>query len=108
MLTKLNINQFHFKQMFNDSKGKTSMSLFLSFLIVCTGLNGIIIAGTTVVYMVIFGKENTEAVTFMNMLVIQCIGLVTTGVALVMATRLSKDKEIDPKVDIVKDELPKE
>lgn len=98
----LNINAFHFKQMFNDSKGKTSMSYVLSFLIVVTGLNGIIIAGTTIVGMVIWNKENTEAISFMNMLVLQCVGLVTTGVALIMTNRLTKDKEISPSVDLTK------
>ncbi len=90
-----NINKFQWKQMFNDSKGKTSLSALCGFIITVIGSGGFVSSGLTVLLMVIFKFEKDQNVlNFLNSLTMQSVGVITLGAGLVGVNRISKDKEI--------------
>jgi ABC-type multidrug transport system permease subunit len=101
-MLKNGIDQFNWKQMFNNSKGKTSGTLVAGFIACMVSAGGFFASGNLMMIMVIFKLEkNSEVINFLNMMVMQSIVFFSLGGTLLGVHRLSKDKTVD-------DELPKE
>lgn len=101
-MLKNGIDQFNWKQMFNNSKGKTSGILLAGFLACIVSTGGFFAAGNLMIIMVIFKLEkDINVINFLNMLVMQSIVFFSLGGTLLGAHRLSKDKPVE-------DELSKE
>lgn len=91
----LNINKFNFVQLFNDSQGKTSLTLFVGFLAAIASLGGFIVSGNTILIMVIFKLEkNGDVINFMQTLNNTSLALFTVAASMITAHRLSKDKPV--------------
>jgi hypothetical protein len=89
------MSKFHFPEIFNDSKGKTSPSLVCGVFTCVTALCGIICAGNTIVLMVVFKYEkDPNVIMFLQTLVLQCVVVLGIGVSLLGINRLSKDKPL--------------
>jgi len=91
----ININEFNWKQLFNDSKGKTSAVLLSGFLGCVISLGGFLASGNLIIVMVLFKLDkDTNIIGFLNTLVIQSLALFTLSASMLGVHRLSKDKEI--------------
>lgn len=66
--------------MFNNSKGKTSLTLVCAFLVIVTGCGGFI-----------YGAAKLDGNTM-----IQAIAMVTIGSGLLGIRRFTQDKELNP------------
>lgn len=96
---KTDINKFQFQQMFNDSMGKTSPTIFSGWLIIVSSCGGFISAGLSMLLMIIFKIESRpNAESFLQVLIIQSIAFATIGATLLMGHRLSPDKKIEDDV----------
>lgn len=96
----LNIDKFQLPQLFNDSKGRTSPTLTAGFLGCMVALGGIIVPGNLIVAMVVFKFEkDPNVINFLQMIVMQSIGLFTLGGTMLGVHRLSKDKPVTPPTD---------
>jgi hypothetical protein len=92
----LNIDKFSVRQLFNDSKGKTSPTLTAGFVACMVALGGFLAAGNLIIVMVIFKFEkDPNVINFLNMIVMQSIGLFTLGGTMLGVHRLSKDKQVN-------------
>ncbi len=97
------INKFQWPEMFNDSQGKTCAILVIGFIGALIGGLGVLVAANTVLILCVLHKEGIDpnVISFLSMMVIQCIGLYALGMGALGADRISKDKVIPP--DAVKD-----
>ena len=87
MKTTLNINTVSFRQMFNDHRGKTSLSLVCGFIIIVTSCGGFV-AGISMRF---------------NDAIMGATIFVGAGVALVLGKTFSKPNEISPDVSQIKE-----
>ncbi len=91
----LNIDKFQLPQLFNDSKGRTSPTLTAGFIACMVSLGGFLMSGNLIIVMVVFKFEkDPNVINFLQMIVMQSIGLFTLGGTMLGVHRLSKDKEI--------------
>lgn len=101
----MDIDKFNLPQMFNNSKGKTSGSLFCGVILILAGTFNILFSVFVGFISLIFEKgSSTEVTSFSTMIVVQSLAEISFGGALLGIHRLSKDKPIEEN----KDELPKE
>lgn len=87
------IDKFNFNQLFNNSKGKTSLALVVCAIIILFSLISMGFA-----YAIIF--INTYYLLQMNMAYVMsvinvCVGMITTALAVITTRRFTKDKEIE-------------
>lgn len=92
---KLDISKFKFPELFNDSNGKTDASLVIGFLGCIVSLLGFILAGSSMLFMIIWKIEkDVNVINFLQMMVMQCIALFTLAGGMLGIHRLSKDKTV--------------
>jgi hypothetical protein len=92
----MNIDKFNWAQMFNNSKGKTSGSLFCGVIILLDAALTFFMAAFTMAIMLVFKLENDpNIIGFFNMLLMQSIAFAAIGTSLLGIHRLSKDKPVE-------------
>lgn len=92
----LDISKFKFIELFNDSKGKTDASLVAGFMGCCVAMFGIVLSGTMGLIVVnsdLLASETTPIIDFCKDLVSACNQLFIFAAGILVAHRLSKDKE---------------
>jgi hypothetical protein len=95
--TKLDINKFQWKQVFNNSKGKSDAILLGGTLTVFVGLGGFASSGLCILIMVIFHLEkDMNVINFLSNLLLQSLGLVGVGFTALGVDRVKADKDIKP------------
>ncbi len=92
----MSINDFNFNQMFNDSKGKTSLMKFLCFF---AGVGSILVFLTCSIaaFVMIIFEAKTDVTNILTTLTMQSVGLFTVTIGAVTTRRFTQDKE--PKLD---------
>lgn len=93
--TKLDINRFQWKQVFNNSQGKSDAILLGGTLTVFVGLGGFSSSGLCILIMVIFHLEkDMNVINFLSNLLLQSLGLVGVGFTALGVDRVKDDKQI--------------
>jgi hypothetical protein len=96
----MNIAKFSWAEMCNNSKGKTSGSLFAGLVILLTSSFTFLWASLSVGGMLIFKFEkDINVINFFTMLVMQSIAFAAVGGSLLGIHRLSKDKPVEVEED---------
>jgi len=90
----LNIDRFNFIQMFNNSKGKTSLMLFSSFIGVITSSLIFTLCGVIAAFMVMFEAKSTDISNVLTSLAMQSVGLFTVSIGALTTRRFTDDKTI--------------
>lgn len=101
----MNIDKFNWPQMFNNSKGKTSGSLFCGVILIISGAVNIafsVLMGYVIPILEI--GDVKEITSFSTMVIVQSLAEISFGGALLGIHRLSKDKPVEEN----KDELHQE
>lgn len=92
----MNIDRFNWPQMFNNSKGKTSASLFCGTVLLLSATINISVSVIIGYTMLIMETIDTEEVTsFSTMIVVQSLAEAAFGGSLLGIHRLSKDKPVE-------------
>ena len=92
----MNIAKFSWAEMCNNSKGKTSGSLFAGLVILLTSAFTFVWSSIAIGCMLIFKfDKDANVINFFTMLVMQSIGFAAVGASLLGIHRLSKDKPVE-------------
>lgn len=88
----LDISQFNFKQMFNNSKGKTSLGLVVCFLFAIAVTVGFMSCGFVIVF-----ETHKEAATKADVgsYSMQCVALAALVIGYLTGRRFTDDKTIE-------------
>jgi len=93
---KVDIAKFSWAEMCNNSKGKTSASLFCGLVILLVCALSFFLAASTIGLMLLFKYEkNIDVINFFSNLLMQSIGFSAVGASLLGIHRLSKDKPVE-------------
>lgn len=90
----LNINQFTFAQMFNNSKGKTSPMLFVAF---CGAVVSLCVFSSCAFVMMalVVHESKTDITGILNSILMQSVALFTLSSGMLTVRRFTQDKEIN-------------
>jgi hypothetical protein len=92
------IDKFNWPQMFNNSKGKTSASLFCGSVILLTSAITFLLSAAVMGLMLVFKYEkDINVIGFFNSLLMQSIAFAAVGGSLLGIHRLSSDKPVEEK-----------
>lgn len=95
---KLDITKVHFPEMFQDSNGKTEPSLVAGFAGCSIAMLGIVLAGTIGLIVAtsshMKAAESKEILDFCKNMISECNQLFIFAAGMLVAHRLSKDKNI--------------
>lgn len=99
----IGIDKFNWAQMANNSKGKTSGSLFCGVVILLTSALTFFMAAFTMGLMLVFKFEkDVNVINFFNALLMQSIAFAFVGGSLLGVHRLSKDKPVEEEKEEIK------
>lgn len=93
----LSINTFTFAQMFNNSKGKTSPMLVLSFFGGVISLIVFFACAIATFFMVIF-EAKTDVTALLTSVTMQSVGLFTVALGALTTRRFTNDKDITKEI----------
>lgn len=88
----LDISQFNFKQMFNNSKGKTSLGLVVCGMFAFAATIGILSCGFVIVF-----ETHKESATKADVgsFSMQCVALAGLTIGYLTSRRFTEDKQIE-------------
>lgn len=89
----LDINSFNFKQMFNNSKGKTSPMLVLAFYGGVVSVSVFAVTCIITLIMVTYGTKS-DVTNILNNTQMQAVALFTVASGMLVSRRFTSDKEI--------------
>ena len=92
----MDIAKFNWSEMFNNSKGKTSGSLFCGVILIISGAINIalsVLMGYLISILEI--GDSKEITSFSTMVIVQSLAEISFGGALLGIHRLSKDKSVE-------------
>lgn len=102
----MNIREFNFKEMFNNSKGKTSLALVLCGVFGVVSALCFLMCGVVVI---VDSFNQVSAKTDINILSMQSVAIITLVMSYLSARRFSKDKDIEQdKSDTIASDIDKE
>lgn len=87
----LDISQFNFKQIFNNSKGKTSLALLICFIFAVAAALGFVSCGIVLIFETHKDSATKADVGSYSM---QCVALAGLVVTVLMGRRFTEDKQI--------------
>ena len=90
----LDINRFSFKQMFNDSKGKTSLTKLIAFGAGAVGVS-VFASCAVIMYVLVVVEAKTDVTTILNSVLMQSVAMTTLSLGALTARRFTNDKPID-------------
>lgn len=88
----LDISTFNFNQMFNNSKGKTSLSLVVAFIFSVTAALGLLSCGIVIVFETHKDSATKADIGSYSM---QCVALAALVVTILTGRRFTEDKKIE-------------
>lgn len=98
----MNVQEFNWKEMVNNSKGKTSLMLVLALLFGCASVLGFVACGVVII---LDAVNQSSVITDINTYSLQCVAMATLAGALLGARRFSPDKEVtEPTINKPTDE----
>lgn len=90
----LSVNTFNFQQMFNDSKGRTSLTKLIAFGAGVIGV-GVFASCAIIMYVLVVVEAKTDVTSILNSVLMQSVAMTTLSLGSLTARRFTQDKEID-------------
>lgn len=87
------MNKFSIHELFNNSKGKTSVMLLSAFMGICVSLSVFATCGFVMIVLVLHESKNDVTLVLNNVLM-QSVALFTLSSGMLVTRRFTNDKEI--------------